>query len=266
MVGLEQELLSSDGIPTIVIDLVNEVYDDADAYDIPGALGKQPGAVFNSRRIAKIIADKKEANAFLSQNGIPMPSLVGLGNKKIFSNARIGSHEPVFVYDDASEIDENRYNTEFVDTRARFRDSVYYTTVRLMCIGSHLLQIFVRAGHEAENNPSVHTADTPQDRALVDHLYGVLVAPRIEEYSLLAKNIGSALGPGFYAHDLLVDNETGGLFLCESGFKFFDNAYWKRVKGIAGGREFQYNVVNQETHAGHAASAFIAYCTEMGFL
>ena len=268
MASLEQELRLSEGMPTITIDLVNEDYGDLDTYDIPGGLSNQPSAVFNSRRVARIIGDKRQANAFLSSSGVPMPRIADAKtvSGKIFSNARGGSKERVSIYDDINKIDEDRYNTEFVDTRIEYNEHVYYTTVRLMCIGTRLVQAYVRARPEAENDPSVHNADTPRNRELLDHLYGALVSQRIEEYAQLAEKIGSALDPGFYAHDILVANDSDKLFLCETGFKFFDISYWNVVESIVDDRAFQYNVVDQETHARHAASVFIAYCTEAGFL
>ena len=264
--ALEKEIQSSKGMPTILIDLVNETYDDPYAYEIPEVLSRKLSAVFNSRHLARIIRDKKEAKAFLSRNNILMPSIASLEHKKIFSNARIGSQAPVLVYENVTEMDEGRYNTEFIDTRIRFQNTVYYTTVRLMCIGSRLLSAYVRARDERENNPSVHAADTPQDRELLHYLYELLILSRIEEYSMLAKKLGSVLGPGFYAHDILVANESGELYVCETGFKFFDNSYWKRVSCIIGDSEFQYSVFEQKPYAGYAASVFVAYCTEMGFL
>lgn len=266
--SLEQELLLSERIPIILIDLVNEDYDDLDIHDIPDTLSNQSSVVFNSRHVARIIGDKKQANIFLSSNGVSMPKMADrkTENRKIFSNARIGSKEPVIVYDNINKADGDRYNTEFIDTRIRYGEDIYYTTVRLMCIGSRLVQAFVRARHEHEDDPPVHTADTPRNRELLDHLYDVLVSPRMEEYTRLVEKIGAALGPGFYAHDILVSNDSNELFLCETGFKFFDTFYWKTVESIIGDRPFQYNVVDQETHARYAASVFVDYCTEAGFL
>ena len=266
IVEMERELRSSDAMPTILIDLVNEVYDDLDAYEIPGGLDTMPSAIFNSRSVAKIIGDKKATNRFLSNNDILMPCLANPESKKIFSNARIGSKEQVFVYGDAKEIDSYRYNTEFVDTKIRYGSDYYYTTVRLMSIGTHLLSVYVRARDVKENNPSVHNADTPRDRALLNFLYDQLIESRLEEFSLLAEKMGSALGPGFYAHDVLVDNDSSELYVCETGFKFFDDSYWHRMGDVIEGRKFQAGFVDQETYAGYAASVFVTYCAEMGFL
>ena len=266
IVEMERTLRSSDSMPTILIDLVNEVYDDLDAYEIPDGLGTKPSVVFNSRSIAKIIGDKKAANLFLSNNDILMPRLANPESKKIFSNAKIGTQEQVFVYGDATGIDSNRYNTEFVDTKLRYGSDYYDTTVRLMCIGSRLLSVSVRARNVKENNPSVHGSNSPRDRALLTFLHSRLIESRLEEYSLLAEKMGSALGPGFYAHDVLVDNNTSELYVCETGFKFFYGSYWERMGAVIESRKFQTGFVDQETYAGYAASVFVTYCAEMGFL
>lgn len=266
MAGVERELQTSRGVPIILLDLVNEDYDYLDAYDIPDALYSQPNAVFNSRRIAKIIKDKKETNALLSRNGISMPNLTGLENKKIFSNARSGSQETVLVYEGAGEIDDTRYNTEFIDTRVEFEGGIYYTTVRLMCIGSSIVQIYIRARDERGSSPSVHSKDTPVDRPLLDYMHRQLVKPRLDDYVSLAADVESVLGPGFYAHDVLVDNSTGELFLCETGYKYYDHTYSSRMKPVLGDREFRYGVVDQSTYAAYAGAVFVTYCTERGFL
>lgn len=265
MAGVDRELLSFERIPVIVIDLVNEDYDDVDAYDIPAALVGKPAVVFNSRDTARIIRDKTRTNALFSRNNVPMPGLAGPGSKKIFSNARVGSGKEVLLYNDLQRAREDRYNVEFVDTTVRVGDNEFYTTVRLMCIGSRLLQAFVRARDTGENNPSVHNADTPRNRDLLDYLYDILVAPRLDDYKSLARTVGDILGPGFYSHDILIDNDTGALLLCESGFKFFDLSYWETVEAIANNRKFQYNVLNQEDYARYAAEIFVSYCADMKF-
>ena len=266
IVEMEREFRTSDAMPIILIDLVNEDYDDLDAYEFPGGSGTKPSAVFNSRRVAKIIGDKKAANLFLSNNDILMPCLANPGSKKIFSNARIGSQEQVFIYGDAKEIDSDRYNTEFIDTRVQFENAVYYTAIRLMCIGSIIVQIYVYARNSCENNPSVHGIDTPRNCELLDYLYARLIEPRLEELDLLAEQIESKLGPGFYAHDLIIDNDSGEILLCETGFKFYTGIFSKRMMGVISNRKFQCGVLDQETYAAYAASIFITYCAKMKFI
>ena len=195
-----------------------------------------------------------------------MPSLDIDEGKKIFSNAKVGSGEDVFVLENAEEIDDNRYNAEFIDTRIPFENGDYFTCVRLVCIGTRTLQIYIRARNVEENNPSVHSRDTPKNPELLEHLYGKLVAPRLEELHALGKRIGCALGPGFYAHDVLVDNNSGHLFMCETGFKFYDHTYCNWMMNLINDRNFQHMLFDQDTYAGYAGSVFVAYCAEMGYL
>ena len=264
--SLERELLLSDGVPTIVVNLVNELFDSLDTWENIGDLLHKTDAVFNSLRIAKVIRDKEETNKILSGSGVSMPRCNIGERKKIFSNVRIGCQEQVFIYEDLKELDDDRYNTEFIDTRIQFRNSVYYTTTRLMCIGSQVLQIYVRARDISENNPSVHNKDTPLDHELLDFLYKQLVTPRLANYYLLAESIESILGPGFYAHDVLVDNDSDDLILCETGFKFFDESYSNRMMGVISGSKFQSSILDQTTYAGYAASHFVTYCAKKGLI
>ena len=264
--SLGQELEISEGVPTVLISLIHETYDDLDEYDIPEDLLKQANAIFNSHRTAGIIRDKRKANETLSRQGIMMPSLRIDEGKKIFSNARVGTGENAFVLEKLQEIDDGRYNAEFIDTRIPFENSVYFTCVRLVCIGTRTLQIYVRARDVEENNPSVHSKDTPKNPELLEHLYGNLVAPRLEELHALGNRIGRVLGPGFYAHDVLVDNNSGHLFMCEAGFKFYDHTYSNRMMNVISDRNLQRTILDQETYAGYAGSVFVAYCAEMGFL
>ena len=264
--SLGHELEISEGVPTVLISLMNETFDDLDEYDIPEDLLKKANAMFNSHRTAGIIKDKRKANETLSRQGIMMPSLKIDEGKKVFSNARVGSKENAFVLEKLQEIDDERYNTEFIDTRVPFENSVYFTCVRLVCIGTRTLQIYVRARDVEENNPSVHNKDTPKNPELLEHLYRNLVAPRLEQLHALGNRIGRALGPGFYVHDVLVDNNSGHLFLCESGFKFYDSSYAKPMMNVVRDRNLQRTILDQETYAGYAGSVFVAYCAEMGFL
>ena len=48
--------------------------------------------------------------------------------------------------------------------------------------------------------------------------------------------------------------------------KFFDGSYWDRMGDVIEDRKFQTGFVDQETYAGYAASVFVTYCAEMGFL
>ena len=264
--SLERALCLADGLPTVLVNLLNEDFDDLESYKIPNDLLQNVTAVFNSHRIAGIIRDKKEANRFFSEHNISMPEHNLDERTNVFSNARIGSGARAFIVDNLQELDEERYNAQFIDTTVQFRESVYFTCIRLVCIGTYLIRIYIRARDVSENNPSVHTKDTPKDRELLDYLHEKLVVPRLEAFHALSDRIGRVLGPGFYAHDVLIENKTGQLFLCETGFKFYDDTYENRMIGVVVDRNFLCNISDQETYAGYAASVFVSYCAEMGFL
>jgi hypothetical protein len=109
----------------------------------------------------------------------------------------------------------------------------YYTTIRMLCVGGALVHAFVRARPVSEGNPTVHTADTPRDAALIEHLHAALVVPNRPRLEALARRLAEVLGPGFYAHDLLVCRESGEILVCESGVKFDGPAYADHLRPVA---------------------------------
>ncbi len=264
--SLNRELCLADGLPLVLVNLVNEDRDDLEPYKFPNDLLQNVTAVFNFHGIAEIIRDKKEANLFFSEHDISVPGRTFDQRTSVFSNSRFGSASRAFIVDNLQELDGERYNTQFIDTTVRFKESVYYTCIRLMCIGTYLIRIYVRARDVRENNPSVHNKDTPKDRELLVYLREKLVVPRLEELHAFSYRIGQILGPGFYAHDVLIENNTGQLFLCETGFKFYDDTYEERMIDVVSDRTFLYDISDQETYAGYAASVFTTYCAEMCFL
>ena len=219
--------------------------------------------MFNSLDVARVLRNKEKTNRLLAVNGIPVPRLDGLAGKETFSNTRLGTANDVLVYKDGSAAPADRHNAAFICTRQEFRGKVYYTSVRLMCIGPHIVQVMARARDVDDNNPSVHNKDTPRDDALVDHLIARLIEPRLDDHAALAKKLATVLGPGFYAHDVLVDSATGELHVCESGFKFFDSSYETRLKGIGTDRPLPIGRPDVATYATRAAAIFLAYCNEM---
>ena len=265
MDNLERELSKQNLLPTILINLVQELYDEYVEYEIPDRLLLKFSAEFDSFSTAKIIRDKKKANLVLSSQGIAMPSL-DPENEKIFSNVRVGSKEPVTTYGSSRSLDSKRYNTKFIDTQFDYDSKTYYTCIRLICIGSIIVQIYARASDVDKGNPSVHNADTPLDNDLLDRIYKELVVPKIQQFRLLAQNIESVLGPGFYVHDILVEKETGELYLSEVGFKFYDQSYSSPMMGVTDDRDLLTGVMDIETYAAYAASVFVTYCAGKGFI
>ena len=264
--GMERELSESGRIPVVLVNLIHELHAEKDKYDIPEKLATKFSAIFNRHNTAKIIGDKIEANIFFTKHNISMPSLRPDAGKKIFSNTRFGSHDKVLLYESIDNADNERYNTEFIDTTVDFRDKTYYTSIRLNCIGAHIAQINVRASDKANGNPSVTGVDTPLDRTLLEYFHSFLVAPRLLEFISLAKQIESVLGPGFYTHDTLVERDSGQIYLSETGFKFYSEPYANHIMDVIGDRNFLTGAMDMDTYAAYSASVFVTYCAGKGFI
>jgi hypothetical protein len=181
---------------------------------------------YNAPSIAEIIGDKEAAGKFFITNGIPSPREVKTlsEDSKVFSNIRIGSHEPTEILEPGRQVDPKRYNTVFINTAHKFRDRSYYASIRALAVSSNLFCAYIRlrpAGAEA----SVHAADTPLDADLISYFHETLVTANRQKLIELCRQLGGALGRGFYAHDILPCSETGRLYVCESNFKFDDATY-----------------------------------------
>ncbi len=178
-------------------------------------------------RGASIIQHKKLTNIYLTAHGVPMPKQIHQPSETetVFSNSVIGSGKRVNVVAGTAALDQERYNTEFVDTRFDYAGKSYYTMFRIQAIGRRVLHSYVRARDVSENAPSVHSANTPADAGLLNHLYDVLIAPRKDEIAQFTAHLGALLGPGFYAHDMVVCNKTGQMKMVEAGVKFNDSPY-----------------------------------------
>ena len=122
--------------------------------------------------------------------------------------------------------------TRFIDTTVKYKDNLYYTTVRLMCVNNKIMKILLRARPASQEMPSVHNKDTPKDAGLLIHLNKTLHEPFLYAYQDIADKLHKALGDGYFAHDLLIEKESGKVYICESGCKFFDDTYVKHVASI----------------------------------
>lgn len=191
--------------------------------------------VLHHPEIGNIIGHKTTANIFLSQRGVPMPQLQtgDTATEAVFSNHNNSSGAEVFLIPKNSPLDKQRYNSRLVDTRVNYAGKDYYTTVRLMCIGKEITHAFVRARPVSDGNPSVHTKDTPIDLDLLLNLQTLLVEANKANLKILAETIATAIGPGFYSHDVLIDCQTKELYLAETGFKFDNANYLNRISNIA---------------------------------
>jgi hypothetical protein len=101
-----------------------------------------------------------------------------------------------------------------------------------MCVGPYVTHAFVRARDVSEGNPSVHLKDTPHDAVLINALEKRLIEANTAQFSELAERVYEALGPGFYAHDILVETNSNRALMCETGFKFNDAPYMEWVQSV----------------------------------
>jgi hypothetical protein len=185
-------------------------------------------AVFNASEMGVTISDKLKFHNKLLGTDVPLPKLQGVSEKG-FVRARLGTDEETWVSEGASQavkkISSDHLVTEFIDTRVKFQQSEYFTTVRLLCVNEKIIHAFPRCRDASEENPSVHNTNTPVNHELIEYLHTELVEKYSQDFEEISKKLHSSLGNGFYAHDLLIEQETKNIFVCESGFKFNDMSY-----------------------------------------
>ena len=247
----------------ILINLVHEDFDDLNNWKIPEDMLSGITAIFNQTNVATLIRDKLETNLEFTRNNIAMPRL-NPKKGKIFSNTITGTKEAVAVYRPGENMDPRRYNTEFIDTALHYNGNRYYTSIRLMCIGSRICQIYVRISEDT--NPSVHSMDTPLDRDLLEFAYQELVPHNYYKFQRIVKGIESIIGPGFYAHDLLIESQSGDVYLSETGLKFDDDTYLRHTRDINLSSHLMSRHLDIETYAAYAATIFVSYCSEKGIV
>ena len=191
------------------------------------AVERRASAVFCPHRAGLIVSRKRRANQYLTTRGISMPPLVTQPDPAIpvFSNAAIGSGKRTSVIAQPESLDAERYNAQYIDTRLTFVGTTYHTMFRIQSVGRQVLHAYPRARDVREKSASVHSKDTPANGPLIEFLHATLIAPRRAEIAEHTKKMGEILGPGFYAHDMVVSNSTGELYMVESGFKFNDTPY-----------------------------------------
>ena len=187
----------------------------------------QAGVVFCTQRSAQIVSFKRRANLFLTARGIAMPPIIDstAAPTAVFSNAAIGSGRRTAVVPDGTSLDAERYNTRYIDTRLTFEGTTYHTMFRIQAVGRQVQHAYPRARDVKEKSASVHSKDTPANGPLIEFLFQTLIEPRREEIAQHTMALGEILGPGFYAHDMVVCNTTGALYMVETGFKFNDTPY-----------------------------------------
>lgn len=175
------------------------------------------------------LGSKPETHRILN-TVVPMPELHHDG--LMFSNLAQSCSAPVTVVE-ASDCDPTRYNTRFIDTTTEFRGKNYFTSLRIMAVGTEVATVFMRCRPVTDGPVSVHDKDTPLDADLLCFLHERLVGPQMPAIRNMAQKIGSKIGLGFYAHDVLPERGTGKLYLCETGLKFHDWTIRDHLEPIA---------------------------------
>lgn len=229
-----QSINVHDGKPLAVIFLYNEeVVDDYPLESEVKLLSDRPCTViYNSTAVAKIIAEKPVTNRILADAGVDVPTIMNHAGVEIFSNTNIGSNEPTSVVTQGSAVDPTRYNTELIDTRVKVDGGEYFVSLRAMCVGCQVLDVYVRCRSVQDGTPNVHSRNTPLDPNLLNLIYLEYVQPRMSEIYQICSTIGLTLGPGLYCHDILLSSD-GRLPVCEVGFKFSDTTLVTHFQLIA---------------------------------
>jgi hypothetical protein len=247
---------------SVVIHIYSEEIGDRlpDRIDTDHVLNAQRRAllIFNHPSIGPIIGRKDETHRLFTQNGIHMPSK-NVDSGTVFSISPYGSGTGVKLFDDKSKLDTDNHNTSYIDTRVNFGDQQFHTSVRLLCVGREIVHAFVRARNTKDGSPSVHSRNTPTDPELLEFLHTKLVNPHIAKFQLLAKDVATVLGLGFYVHDLLVEKQTGKIFICETGFKFHDWTYVNHISSISDSLPSHHWMPTPEC-ARKSAEAFLKEC------
>lgn len=211
--------------------------------------------VFNRSKIGSILADKQKSLEHFTKHGVPMPPPPVAGTP-VFSNERTGTAMPVKIVDTPEQADQNRYNRAMIDTVQTFEGRSYYTYVRLMCIADRIVDATVRARPIEEKSPSVHVKDTPLNPRLLKFLRDLLVRDHMLQYQEIAHQMNEAIGPCFASYDVLVDSQGSGVFVCEAGFKFFNEDFQKHLMPIRGSLPFHTFSFDQEEYAREAGRIF----------
>lgn len=229
--GLKQAIAEADyAVVVLVYKEVGFIPDDPRL----SAILSKADFVLHHPETGTLISDKSATNKYLTARGIRMPEVQteGTSTQAVFSNHNEASGADVWVVSEGTELDTERYNTSFIDTRVTFEGDDYYTSVRLMCIGAEVTHAYVRARKVSENNPSVHARDTPVNSDLINFLYDHIIVPNMPALRALAEQVADALGPGFLSHDVLVEQKTGQIYLAETGTKFDDPSFYRRMSPI----------------------------------
>lgn len=191
--------------------------------------------VFHGSEIGKILGNKIKTNNLYSSHEIRCPKMVTNieESSKIFVNEIENSHtETSGLLKSGEHLNSEMYNTEFIDTSFEYKNKKYYTCIRAMCIGNEISEVYLRFRDAEENNPTVHSGDTPLDADLNNFYYETKIMPNYLKLKKLCFDAGNLLGMGFYSHDILLCNKTDEFYIAETGFKFIDPTWRGITKNV----------------------------------
>ncbi len=255
-----QRNLRTDGTPNILINLLVEGAGNW-IYTLPQHLEKSISLIFNSRRLGDIVGCRKITNTLLAEHGISVPKQnpPPSGQRKIFS---LGGGYPnsATVTNTYEQLESGRYNVEFIDTRIAFQNKTYFTSLRMMCIGSRVVKFIIRARDCEEQRPEARDRNTPPNPNLIDHIYQKIVTSNQNRLLAMVEDIEAVYGPGFYAHDIVLDKDTGIPYLCETELKFFPDTYTRTFRGLLDDTHPMYSTMSYRNYAKRAANKFADYC------
>ncbi len=262
VVSMERNLLGSGG-RNILINLIAEGRDN-NAYNVSSCVLKNFDFVFNPYNLAQIVGSREVTNRYLSSRGVSVPSsdrrsTYNTTGRRVFSMRKTGYPNTAIILDSSDEADNENYNTEFIDTRIQFGDKIYYTSVRIMCIGTRAVKFVIRARDCSEQRPEARDANTPLNVDLIRFLYVRLVEKNLKKLLSLTVRAGTAYGPGFYAHDVVIDKDSGDPYLCETELKFFPDTFMKKFQGLLDNEAALFSTVSWKEYAKISAHHFMKY-------
>ena len=124
--------------------------------------------------------------------------------KKIFNNEEVISVEYI-----------DSYNIELQ----------MYCSLRLMVVNKQLIDYFFRPSKQW----NIHTKDQDKKSILkADKYFHNFYIKDILKIDKLLEDLHKIYGNGFFSYDLILNNDI--LYLCETGLKYYDNAYHNFIK------------------------------------
>lgn len=221
-------------VPTAVIFIYNEEFQNQyPSQHIVASLSSNGFAIINDPHDGRILASKIQTHARLTSHSIPVPPVAPDMQGRYFSTADLGSGLPAHVVDTQDHRGHRRHNAELIDTRFVFQKRGYYTCIRAATFGTSLVDAWIRFRDAKDDNPSVHTRDTPLNPEAIEYFQTQLVANRLDDIKAISRRFGDAFGLGTFVLDILPCTTTGRLMVCEAGYKYDDYVVRDHLAPIA---------------------------------